>query len=316
MPDDLLHCTVLCDNSTNRVGCRGEVGFSILLRTGGRLVLLDTGPSDTAVHNADVLGIDVTQIDTIVLSHGHFDHTWGLMPILARRAAVARCNAAKVPWGDTPKGAVPVAKPILIANRGVFDEKWRESASLSVPVMGCLCSKAAVSRACDVRLGRGEPVWLTDRLVWLGQIPRVTPFESVGDLGLDGIDGGEGERENEGVEGEGEKDTVDEDSALAYVADEGLVIVAGCSHSGIVNIIKRARAVTGVNKIRDLVGGLHLRGNGKREKRAAEWLKANGVYRVHACHCTAMPAKLILAEKGVLPHETGAGTDLYYHSGI
>jgi len=79
-----VRITTLSDNTTNRAGILAEHGLSLLVEVDGQRWLLDTGQTFTAVHNADVLGINLASISAVVLSHGHFDHTGGLRDLLRR----------------------------------------------------------------------------------------------------------------------------------------------------------------------------------------------------------------------------------------
>ena len=77
-----IKITTLCENTAGKMGLLGEWGFSALVEKDGEKILLDTGSSTTVAHNASQLGIDLSGVDTIVLSHGHLDHTGGLASVL------------------------------------------------------------------------------------------------------------------------------------------------------------------------------------------------------------------------------------------
>jgi 7,8-dihydropterin-6-yl-methyl-4-(beta-D-ribofuranosyl)aminobenzene 5'-phosphate synthase len=156
-----------------------------------------------------------------------------------------------------------------------------------------------VERFCDLRLS-AEPVWLTDRLVFLGEVPRVNDFENQSPVGK--------------VLGEnGYEDCfVAEDSALAYVAEQGLVVITGCSHAGVCNIIEHARMVTGVSQVLAVIGGLHLLDPGSRQLRGTvNYIKGLNLERLYACHCTDLASKVALAQAAP-PGEAGVGLRLDY----
>lgn len=103
-----------------------------------------------------------------------------------------------------------------------------------------------------------------------------------------------------------------DDSALVYKASEGLVIVTGCSHSGICNIIEYAKKVCGDNRILDIIGGFHLlKPTLNQLAFTADYLKKAGLRHVHACHCTDMESKISLSQ-AVGMREVGVGLVLNY----
>lgn len=78
-----MRITALIENTSGREGCIGEFGLSLLIEANGRRVLFDAGQSDATLKNAEFLGIDLSQVDTAVLSHGHFDHANGFPAFFA-----------------------------------------------------------------------------------------------------------------------------------------------------------------------------------------------------------------------------------------
>jgi 7,8-dihydropterin-6-yl-methyl-4-(beta-D-ribofuranosyl)aminobenzene 5'-phosphate synthase len=101
-----------------------------------------------------------------------------------------------------------------------------------------------------------------------------------------------------------------EDTALVFRSDEGLVIITGCSHAGICNITEYAREVCGERHVSDIIGGLHLLSpEPKRFAKTGKYLNRLHLHALHACHCTSLPAKLVLAEYCPL-QEVGVGLKL------
>jgi len=145
-----------------------------------------------------------------------------------------------------------------------------------------------------------KPVWITDDLVFLGEIPRRFPFE-------------QGDLEKRTVQSPGgsiEPDTLSDDTALAFRSEGGLVIITGCSHAGICNITEYAREVCGERRVADIIGGLHLLVPApKRLAKTGKYLNRLHLDALHACHCTSLPAKLALSEYCPV-QETGAGMKL------
>lgn len=273
-----MELTVLVDNTTviDRY-LLGEPGLALHLRDGDRQVLFDCGYSDVALQNAVRLDIDLRRADTVVLSHGHLDHTWGLAHLLMHCAGEAGEGRAR------PR---LLAHPEALAPRRAGDQ-----------AIGSLVGAATLEAFFDVTL-TADPTPITDRLLFLGAIPRVLPFEDTPPIGLRQTDAGP------------VPDTLPDDTALAYRGDDGLVIVTGCSHAGICNIVEHARAVTGEPRLAAVIGGLHLlRAAPERLAATADYLRRAGLGALYPCHCTDLAAKCALASS--LPvREIGVGSRL------
>jgi len=145
-----------------------------------------------------------------------------------------------------------------------------------------------------------EPYWITDNIVFLGEIERSNNFE-----GKDAI----GTYEKDGMM---KKDYVKDDSALVYKSSEGLVIITGCSHAGICNIVDYAKKVCGEERIVDIIGGFHLLDpeNEVLEK-TVDFFRDLKPDKIHACHCTDLKSKIELS-KVVEIEEVGVGMTLAY----
>jgi 7,8-dihydropterin-6-yl-methyl-4-(beta-D-ribofuranosyl)aminobenzene 5'-phosphate synthase len=264
-----LSLTVLVDNTTladHDYG--GEAGLSFFIETADKKILFDTGLSGLFFANAEKMGIGLRDLDYLVLSHGHIDHTGGL-PTLTRHLATA------------PLEGTPSRVPELIAHPRCFWQKEKEGRK-----NGSAMSEAEVRRQFPVNLS-DTPVWITDDLVFLGEIPKRFAFE----------ESDSGKRIIRTPEGKNEPDPLLDDTALAFRSEEGLVIITGCSHAGICNITEYAREVCGEKHVRDIIGGLHLLSpEPKRFQKTGKYLNRLHVNALHACHCTSLPAKLALAE--------------------
>ena len=258
---------VLADNNTliDRYFL-GEPAASYYLEIDGLRILLDTGYSDVFLQNAEKLGLDLGRLTHIVLSHGHNDHTNGLA-LLAERFDLSGVR--------------------LIAHPRCLLPRWYGEEYIGPPEGG------AVPAACDY-CPSGEPVWLSERCVFLGEIPAAHDFEQRRPLGRVLLDKEE------------QPDLLTDDTALACKTPAGLFIVTGCSHSGICNIVSRAQAVCGETRIAGILGGFHLPKANSRVQKTAEFLAVLHPRVLYPCHCVSLAAKLELAE--VLPvQETGSG---------
>jgi 7,8-dihydropterin-6-yl-methyl-4-(beta-D-ribofuranosyl)aminobenzene 5'-phosphate synthase len=274
-----LSLTVLVDNTTllDHDFC-GEAGLSFFLDTAGKKILFDTGLSGLFLANAKKMGIDLLDLDNLVLSHGHIDHTGGL-------AMLARHQDHATPVGRLPR------VPELITHPRCFWPKEKVGRK-----NGSAVSEEEARQHFAVTLS-DKPYWITDDLVFLGGIPRKHAFEQADPE----------ERWIHLPNGSMEPDQLLDDSALAFRSGEGLVIITGCSHAGICNIIEYAREVSGESRVVDIIGGLHLIDpRPQRLKMTGEYLRKLQLSALHACHCTSLAVKIALA--GYSPvQEVGVG---------
>jgi 7,8-dihydropterin-6-yl-methyl-4-(beta-D-ribofuranosyl)aminobenzene 5'-phosphate synthase len=283
--EDTLRLTVLVDNNTlTDHYFIGESGLSILIETEGHKVLFDTGYSDAFIRNAEKQGSGLLDLDYIVLSHGHLDHTWGLAHLISRLTGAAI-------------EGVPCRMPELIAHPYCFYPRPKSP----LQNIGSLIPEEQAGLHFPLRLSR-TPLWLTKRLVFLGEIERRFAFEQ----------GEPGKRQIVMPDGRIETDLLLDDSALAYQCLEGLVIITGCSHAGICNIVEQARRVCGERRVIDIIGGLHLMRPGREQLAGTRrYLEQLQLAALHACHCTDLASKIFLAGSCPL-HEVGSGLRLSF----
>ncbi|PKL24066.1 MAG: MBL fold metallo-hydrolase [Spirochaetae bacterium HGW-Spirochaetae-3] len=273
-----MKLTVLIDNSAiiDRYFL-AEPGFSCLLEDDDTMLLFDAGYSAAFLDNAAAMGIDLGAIDAVVLSHGHDDHAGGLRHWLARGPAAGGGR-----------------RPALIAHPRAFDPKRLGDLAIGSPAGLPELSSRFQPRLSSVPLALGA------RFVFLGEIPRRNGCEAREPIG--DTDGPTGTI----------PDYIVDDSAIVWKGDEGLVIVTGCSHSGIVNIAEYAIEVCGDDRVADIVGGFHLlEATDERLGFTAGRLKRLAPRAVHPGHCTDLAARIRLAAD--LPvRELGVGLELEY----
>jgi len=273
----MIKFSVLVDDEVHRPACVPERGLALLLECDGLRVLFDSGRGQALRPNAEAMGVDLGSLSHVVLSHGHYDHVGGV--------------------GVLP----PYAEPIpLIACPDVFHERgyflplpfrrfnlYRLSGELEP---AWLRSKGLIPRC------SAEPVWLSDRLVFLGSIRR---RDRAKPSLLGYIVRG----------GRVEKDLISDDSAMAYKGEQGLIIFIGCGHAGVENVVQRAREVCGDERVHAIIGGLHLKFSGAGRARAlGTYLEQEGVGQLFACHCTG-------DRKKGLPRQTHIGAGFEYQFG-
>jgi len=278
-----LSLTVLVDNTTitDRY-FTAEPGLSFLLETAGKKILFDTGYSGVFLANAGKMGIGLRDLDYVVLSHGHLDHTGGLVTLVRLLTEATIEN-------------IPRNVPELVAHPRCFYP--REMPPLQN--VGSILEEAEVRRQFPVNLS-SRPVWITDDLVFLGEIPRAFAFEQTDP----------GKRSIRLPDGRTEPDQLLDDSALVFRSGAGLVIITGCSHAGICNITEYGREVCGDRRVAAIIGGLHLlTPSATRLTKTGEYLQHLQLQALHACHCTSLSSKIALA--GYCPlQEVGSGIKL------
>jgi len=276
-----MELTVLVDNNTliDRY-FRAEPGLSLLIEDQETTILFDTGYSDLFLNNATKMGKDLSRLDFLVISHSHLDHTWGLEPFVRDLTEKKIENR-------------PCNSPVLVAHPDIFTSAGMDS----IPEFGALMSKEKMARHLELKLSK-TPVQLGPRLIFLGEIPRNNTFEGKMTFGK--------------KQGQKEPDQVMDDSALVYQSQKGLVIITGCSHAGICNIIAYAQNVCNENRVVDIIGGFHLLNPSKEQMEGTlNYFEQLNPHVVHACHCTDLYSKMALS--GVVNvREVGVGLSLSY----
>ena len=270
-----VRITTLSEN-TAQLGGLAEWGLSILVETENRKVLLDTGMSISAVHNADVLGVDLSTVDTIVLSHSHIDHTGGLRDVLRRTGEVE-----------------VVAHPdIWIPKYVVFGELQRYA---GIPFM----REELESLGASFKLTK-ETYKISDDIMTTGEVAMTTDYEQIDDrLCLK-------------VGDEMIPDPLADDLALVVKTEQGLALITGCAHRGIVNTVRHVQSITNGEYIHTIIGGTHLLvGSPERIEKTAAELKELGLQRLGVSHCTGFyPAAALAREFGDVFFLNNAGTVL------
>lgn len=269
-----MQITVLMDNHTEiDVYYLGEPAVSYWIETEDKRFLLDCGYSDAFLKNANAMNLPITDVDTIILSHGHNDHTGGLTALLQ--------EGLKKP-------------PMLLAHPDALLPKQLEQLDIGTP-----CDAQTLAQKCRLHLTK-EPYWLTQNLVFLGEIPRSIPFEPPTPIGTTYKNG------------KNEADALADDTALAYVGKEGLYIITGCSHAGICNIIQYAKQITGCSKVCGLLGGLHLFDLDERSQATIDFLAKEQIEKLYPCHCTSFAVRAALHTKTPV-QEVGVGLCLNWN---
>jgi 7,8-dihydropterin-6-yl-methyl-4-(beta-D-ribofuranosyl)aminobenzene 5'-phosphate synthase len=257
-----MRIKTLSENTASS-GYMAEWGLCMLVETDGLRILVDSGGGLAAIHNAPLLGVDLTTIDRIVLTHGHGDHTGGLREVL-RRAG--------------PKE--------VIAHPDIWMKKYSRRRNERERYAGLpFVREELESLGATFTLSR-DPVRLSDKVMTTGEVPMLTDYEQIDSNLYVKDDGGLS------------PDPLCDDLALVIDADFGLVVVLGCSHRGIVNTLRHAAKLTGKEAIYAAVGGTHLvRASKERMDRTVADLRELGVQKLGVSHCTGFHASARLAQE-------------------
>jgi len=245
--------TVLVDNTASE-NLVSEHGLSLYIEYDQHRLLFDTGQSDIVLRNAQVLGVDLRKIDAIVLSHGHYDHTGGLMTVIDE---IQSLNLYLHPQAVKPRFARYKDKPV------------RNIGMPSLTASGLTDHKRIKSI-----VWTEEPTEIYPGIIVTGPIPRHTDFEDVGGPFF--------------LDAHGEiPDPLIDDQALYCESNEGLVVIVGCAHAGIVNMLDYISQLTGRTNIHTVIGGIHLRSaSNDRINRTIEAFRNYDVQQIGLAHCT------------------------------
>jgi len=238
-------------------GTLGEWGFSALVEVDGRRMLFDSGAHpDTVLKNAKALNIDLAGIDEMVLSHNHNDHSGGIVTL--------RTELMK---------ADPKALSVAHVGKGIFIPRVNKQGK---DENGALPIRAAYESLGGSWIEHDKPTELLPGLWLTGPVPRPNDEHNWS-----------GYRQM----ADGTEDIVQEDSALIFDTEKGLVMLTGCGHAGVVNIAQYARATVREAPFEAIVGGLHLfRADDKTIAWTISKLQPMGVRHLLGAHCTGIEA--------------------------
>jgi 7,8-dihydropterin-6-yl-methyl-4-(beta-D-ribofuranosyl)aminobenzene 5'-phosphate synthase len=212
----------------------------------GENILFDVGSTDVFISNAALLGIDLNVAELIVLSHGHWDHANGLKSL-----------------------HMEGMKKKLLVHPDVFIDRHKATGEYN----GMPYNQEETAEKFNLILSR-KPLEVSDNIYFLGEIPRVNEFEA--------------QKTTFFYMDKEEKfqDFIMDDTALAIRTEKGLVIITGCSHAGICNIIEYAKEVTDQEKIYTVMGGFHLLGDQEQLHKTINYFQKNKVDYLYPMHCT------------------------------
>jgi 7,8-dihydropterin-6-yl-methyl-4-(beta-D-ribofuranosyl)aminobenzene 5'-phosphate synthase len=258
-------------NKTYTKGPGAEHGFSMLVRVFNKKksssVLFDTGGSPEGIlENAKRMGIDLSEVDCIVLSHGHYDHFGGLL------SAVRAVNKVGLP---------------IIAHENMFGLRGSKRSNGTIRKHIKFPTEAQLSPAKIVRTK--QPSLVADSMVCVtGEIPRKTSYEKGCNYQMAYIDGLW--RQDPWI--------IDDRAIAINIKGKGLVILSGCAHAGIINSVSYAQQITGTEKVYAVLGGFHLAGREfeSRIEHTVEALQRINPKLLVPSHCTGWRAMCAIAK--------------------
>lgn len=261
-----IKLTILCENTVEKAspyGLLGEYGFSCLIEIDGSNYLFDTGGGLTIINNADRLGIDLSRLDGIILSHGHLDHTGGLTQVLEKTGPIA----------------VYAHPDLFVRRHSAHGDAPRD---ISIPWN----QHELEARGARFHLST-EAVHLGQNMILSGCVPRTNPHES-GDENLT----------IESAPGNNVRDPLEDDLSVFAQTDKGLVLLLGCAHAGLMNIMDHAQKVTGDQRIHAILGGTHLMvSNTAQRQITMDRIATEDVTYIGASHCTGRKGMLALSAR-------------------
>jgi 7,8-dihydropterin-6-yl-methyl-4-(beta-D-ribofuranosyl)aminobenzene 5'-phosphate synthase len=265
------------------------LSFLIEIKDLGKSVLMDAGITEVVLlENMQRMGIDPKSIDEIVLTHGHPDHIMSMTKVIKEIAGTPKAkNWDETATNEDVQAWIEAQKVPLICHPAALRERWKlfPDGKKYGPMITPTEEWEAVGA--DLVLS-DEPQKLADGCWTTGYVPRES-FEKAGTPKIFGY------RDKDGFH----RDYVEDDLAvIANVEGKGLVIISGCAHSGIINTINQAKAISGVDKVYAIIGGFHLISSTKEEiQKTVDEVKKLAPQIIVPTHCTGFPAILEFANQ-------------------
>ena len=247
----MVELTVLLENTSNNPALEAEHGLSLLVETPQCKFIFDCGQSEMTWRNAARLGVELSTVEFVVLSHSHYDHAGGYR-------------------------SMPVKPKVLYTGKNFWREKY------SVGDGDCKYKGAGFTqndldgwgvtqKICGARLDVGEGIYL------IGKFNRKYPFETIPKKFVCGA--------------EHQPDDFSDEICLAIRGRDGLTVIAGCSHVGILNIVSTVHSRLNYPVV-GVIGGIHLsKAADVRIDATLNELKNLGVKRLNLCHCSGERAR-------------------------
>lgn len=259
MPQE-LKVTVVVENTAQGIGLLAEHGLAYWLEWDGRNILFDAGQGGVLKSNLQRLNLRADCIDTVVLSHGHFDHSGGLADALERDQPVR-----------------------VMFHPDALGKKYAKSQNGPSREIGIPFPARKALRKSSVELEISEgPTEIADGLMTTGRVPSLNEFEQPSNRFY--VD-----------EACSTPDHLPDDQSIYFMGDEGTVVLLGCAHSGVVNTLQHVSQLTDGRPIQAVIGGMHLvDASQDRIYRTIEGLRQWDLNLLAPAHCTGMAATVAM----------------------
>ncbi len=244
---------IILVNDIAKEGFSFEHGFSAGIIFNNKYILFDTGLEKSLKINAGKLGVDISKYESLVISHGHYDHTGGIDFVLEAN------NNINI-----------YAHPEFFRERySIYPAKEPKNISIPEKIKFLLINKFK-----DNIIFTNDVKEIFPNVFLTGEIPRLTPFEDVGGpFYLDKY--------------KDKKDDLIDDQAIWIDDEDGLVIITGCCHSGLINTINKVLKNSKFSHIKAIIGGFHLvNASIDRLNKTIEFLNKLDIEKLIPCHCT------------------------------
>lgn len=261
-----MKVVTLCENRLEpAIGLKGSHGLSLYIEHKNYKLLYDTGQDEVFLANAKRLGIDLKASEKVIISHGHFDHAGGLL-LLEDTIDFNKVVIAKEAFTER-----------LRLNKGKY---------MDIGVSNRLAHVKHIGTSIKKSFKLTEDIWCLSNVPvseqYVGMEKGLFTKDACGSL---------------------QEDTFEDELNLVVKTSKGLVVISGCSHRGIINILEEAQRVTQMNKIHTFIGGMHLTFSSKKDiLDTINEIKKFEIKRFIVGHCTGLEAIILMKEQ--LPKST------------